>query len=192
VIKTENFSKVEVTSTKELRGWLSKNHTQQESVWLVTYKKHTGDKYVSVQEVLDELLCVGWIDGIRRKLDDGRTMQLVGPRRVHHWAKSYKDRAEKLIKEKRMQPAGLAMIAESKKRGLWTVLEDVDALELPEDFVTALEAHPPAPKNFGAFPDSVKRFALRYIKLAQSPEARARRIKKTAQLAAQNKKVPGS
>jgi uncharacterized protein YdeI (YjbR/CyaY-like superfamily) len=192
MIKTENFKKVQVTSAKELRTWLTKHHTQQESIWLVTYKKHTGDKYVSVQEVLDELLCFGWIDGIRRKLDDDRTMQLVGPRRVHHWAKSYKDRAEKLRKEKRMQPAGLATIAESKKRGLWTLMDDVDALELPEDFVNTLKAHPPAYKNFQAFPDATKRFALRYIKLGKSPEARTRRINKTALLASQNKKVPGS
>jgi uncharacterized protein YdeI (YjbR/CyaY-like superfamily) len=192
MIKTETFQKVEVTSAKELRDWLSKNYTQTESVWLVTYKKHVADKYLSISDVLDELLCVGWIDGIRRKLDDDRTMQLISPRRVYHWAQTYKDRAEKLLREKRMQPAGLAMIAESKKRGLWELLAEVDALELPEDFVTALDAHPPARKNFGAFPDSVKRFALRYIKLAKRPEARARRIEKTAMLAALNKKVPGS
>jgi uncharacterized protein YdeI (YjbR/CyaY-like superfamily) len=192
MIKTENFEKVEVKSAKEMRDWIHKNHTQKESVWLVRYKKHVPDKYLSPDELLDELLCFGWIDGIARKLDDERVMQLISPRRVYHWAQSYKVRAERLITEKRIRRAGFAAIEESKKRGLWELLDDVDALELPDDFVKALKAHPPATKNFGAFPDSTKRFALRYIKLAKSPEARARRIEKTATLAAQNKKVPGS
>ncbi|MEL6721013.1 MAG: hypothetical protein AAFO82_09695 [Bacteroidota bacterium] len=53
-------------------------------------KKVEPDKYVSREEVLDELICFGWIDGIRRKLDDKRTMQLISPRRVTHWSKPTK------------------------------------------------------------------------------------------------------
>jgi uncharacterized protein YdeI (YjbR/CyaY-like superfamily) len=60
-----------------------KNHTQKEIIWLVTYKT-SAEKYVSIDEVLDELLCFGWIDGIRRKLDLDRTMQLIAPRKVEH------------------------------------------------------------------------------------------------------------
>ena len=62
----------------------------------MTYKKHTGHKYVSRQEILDEVLCFGWIDGIRRKLDVDRTMQLIAPRQTQHWAKTYKDRVARL------------------------------------------------------------------------------------------------
>ena len=57
--KTENFKQIEVTSSTELREWLLQNHTQKESIWLVTYKKEVPQKYVSVQEVLDQLLCFG-------------------------------------------------------------------------------------------------------------------------------------
>jgi uncharacterized protein YdeI (YjbR/CyaY-like superfamily) len=74
MVKTESFIQVEVQSAAELRDWLLHNHSQKESIWLITYKKEIQDKYVSIQEVLDELLCFGWIDGIRRKLDDKRTM----------------------------------------------------------------------------------------------------------------------
>jgi uncharacterized protein YdeI (YjbR/CyaY-like superfamily) len=49
---------------------------------MVTFKKEIIEKYVSVQEVLNQLLCFGWIDGIRRKLDEERTMQLISPRKV--------------------------------------------------------------------------------------------------------------
>ncbi|MEM9003782.1 MAG: YdeI/OmpD-associated family protein [Cyanobacteria bacterium P01_F01_bin.86] len=190
MIKTENFKQVEVKSTLELRAWLEANHAQQESIWLVTYKKHIGDKYISVQDILDEVLCFGWIDGIRRKLDEDRTMQMISPRQAQHWAKSYKDRAAKLIDEGRMHAAGLAAIEASKRNNLWNFMDDVDALIKPEDLIKALEAHPPASENFEAFNRSSKRNILRWIKLAKTPQTRAKRIQKTAILAAQNQKVP--
>ena len=80
--KTGSFERLEITSLQELRSWLLKNNQQQKSIWLVTYKKSEGDKYVSRWDVLDELICFGWIDGIRRKLDDIKTMQLISPRKV--------------------------------------------------------------------------------------------------------------
>ena len=190
--KTENFVKVEVQSTKELRDWLEVNYSQKESVWLVTYKKHTGDKYVSVQEILDEILCFGWIDGIRRKLDEDRTMQLIAPRQAQHWAKSYKDRVARLIKEGRMHRAGLKAIEESKRSGLWNFMDDVDALIKPADLVEALTQYPGAAENFEAFPAASQRFVLRWIKLAKKAETRAKRVEKTAALAAENKRIPGS
>ena len=82
MIKTENFEQVEVTSPKQPRDWLLAHHAQTESVWLVTYKKSAGDAYVSTGQVLDGLLRFGWIDGVRRKLDDRRTMQLIAPRKT--------------------------------------------------------------------------------------------------------------
>lgn len=59
---TDDLERVEVTSSEELRHWLKENHTQKESVWLVTYKKANLQKYVSWREVVDEVLCFGWIE----------------------------------------------------------------------------------------------------------------------------------
>jgi uncharacterized protein YdeI (YjbR/CyaY-like superfamily) len=190
MIKTDNFKQVEVTSAAQLRAWLEAHHTQQDSIWLVTYKKHVPDKYVSVDEILDEVLCFGWIDGIRRKLDDDRTMQLLGPRRVHHWAKSYKDRAARLQQENRMHPAGLAAIAESKRQGLWDYLEDVDVLVMPEDLIAALQAYPSAKEQFEAYAPSYRRNVLRWIKLAKTPTTRHKRIQKTVDTTVRNEKIP--
>ncbi|NRB51672.1 MAG: YdeI/OmpD-associated family protein [Saprospiraceae bacterium] len=191
MIKTENFEKLEVSSSEELREWLLENHQQQESIWLVTYKKVKPGKYVSTSEVLDELLCFGWIDGIRRKLDAERTMQLIGPRRQQHWAKTYKDRAAKLIEEGKMESAGYKSIEVSKENGLWNFMDDVDALIKPDDLVRALETNPPASENFDHFPASVQRFTLRWIKLAKTAPTRTKRIEKAAKLAQKNEKIPG-
>jgi uncharacterized protein YdeI (YjbR/CyaY-like superfamily) len=192
MIKTENFEQIEIISSQQLREWLTINHCQKESVWLVTYKKRIGDKYVSIQEVLDELLCFGWIDGIRRKLDENRTMQLIAPRKAQHWAKSYKDRVAKLQKAGRMHPAGLSAIEASKRSGLWNFMDDVDALIKPDDLVARLQHYPGATDYFDALGDSSKRFVLRWIKLAKTPATREKRIEQTAALAAQNMKIPGS
>jgi uncharacterized protein YdeI (YjbR/CyaY-like superfamily) len=79
-IATENFDKLEVASEDELRAWLSVNHAQEQSIWLVTFKSTVPSKYLSREAALGELIAHGWIDGVRRKLDDDRTMQLISPR----------------------------------------------------------------------------------------------------------------
>ena len=188
----EDLERVQVESAEQLRAWLRANHGQDASVWLVTFKKHRGPTYVSRDEVLDELLCFGWIDGIRRKLDDDRTMQLISPRQVDHWAATYKARAARLIEEGRMHAAGLAAIERSKEAGLWDFLDDVDAMIVPEDLAWALDRLPDARRHFDAFPPASRRFVLRWIKLAKKPETRARRIERIAGLAARNERLPGS
>ncbi|MEM9941270.1 MAG: YdeI/OmpD-associated family protein [Planctomycetota bacterium] len=191
-VKTKNFSKVPVNSADELRKWLAEHHAQAESVWLVTFKKSTPDRYVSTGEVLDELLAYGWIDGLRRKLDEQRTMQLISPRQAQHWSKTYKERVAKLEKEGRMAEPGRAAVERSKANGMWNFLDDVDALIQPEDLQKALDAQPEAKKNFNGFPTSKQRFALRWIKLAKSEKARGNRIQKTVDCALEGKGVPGS
>ncbi|GAB5565252.1 MAG: YdeI/OmpD-associated family protein [Winogradskyella sp.] len=192
MIKTDNFEKVEVNSSCELRDWLSMHYNQTESVWLVTYKKDTPEKYVSTSEILDELLCFGWIDGIRRKLDDDKTMQLISKRKAQHWAKTYKDRAEKLISENRMAPSGYKSIKASKENGMWDFMNDVDMLIKPDDLEKELSEQPEALAFFDAINDSSKRFVLRWIKLAKTDKTRKNRIKKIVQLSAKGEKLKGS
>lgn len=191
MVKTENFIQVEIKSAAELRDWLLHNHSQKESIWLVTFKKEVQDKYVSIQEVLDELLCFGWIDGIRRKLDNERTMQLIAPRKVEHWAHTYKVRFAKLDEAGLVHQSGLNSVNASKKAGLWDFMDDVDNLIVPDDLNLALSESKPALDFFEKLSPSNKRFILRYIKLAKTAETRNKRIVQVSILAAQNKKIPG-
>ncbi|SFI59557.1 YdeI/OmpD-associated family protein [Halpernia frigidisoli] len=191
MVKTENFNQLIITTQEELRNWLLSNHHQKESIWLVTFKKTVSDKYVSVQEVLDELLCFGWIDGIRRKLDEEKTMQLISPRKVEHWTKTYKDRYKKLESKGLVENAGKEAVLKSKASGLWDFMDDVDALIKPTDFVAELNKYENATINFNAFGASSQRFILRWIKLAKTPETRIKRLKQTSELADKNLKIPG-
>jgi uncharacterized protein YdeI (YjbR/CyaY-like superfamily) len=142
--------------------------------------------------VLDELLCFGWIDGIRRKLDDKRTMQLISPRRAEHWAKSYKDRVDKLILTGRMHQSGLITVDKAKASGLWYAMDDVDMLVIPEDLKDALSKRKGATEFFTEINASSKRFVLRWIKLAKTDETRRNRLEKIALLSSRGEKLPGS
>ena len=192
MIKTENFIQVEVKSSSELREWLLMNHTQKESIWLVTYKKEVTEKYVSVQEVLDQLLCFGWIDGIRRKLDQERTMQLVAPRKVEHWSQTYKLRFAKLEELGLIHQSGFNAVEASKKAGLWNFMDDVDNLIIPNDLQEALTKTNEAKLFFEAINASSKRFVLRWIKLAKTDKTRVSRIEQIVQLSSKGEKLKGS
>ncbi len=192
MVKTEKFETLEITCSAELRSWLSLHYQQSESIWLVTYKKNVPEKYVSRWEVLDELLCFGWIDGVRRKLDQEKTMQLISPRRAQHWAKSYKDRAANLIASGKMHASGLKSIANSKANGLWNFMDDVDNLVVPEDLLKGLSQREGALDFFQTINASSKRFVLRWIKLAKTAKTRKKRIEKIAMLSSKGQKLPGS
>lgn len=192
MIKTENFNQVEVKSSSELREWLLMNHTQKESIWLVTYKKEITEKYVSVQEVLDQLLCFGWIDGIRRKLDQERTMQLIAPRKVEHWSQTYKLRFAKLEELGLIHQSGFNAVETSKKAGLWNFMDDVDNLIIPNDLQEALTINNKAKLFFEAINASSKRFVLRWIKLAKTDKTRVSRIEQIVQLSSKGEKLKGS
>jgi len=184
--------RIEVKSITELHHWLLSHHTSDESWWLVTYKKAVIDKYVDRWDVLDELICFGWIDGVRKKLDDHRTMQLISKRKVQHWAKSYKERAALLTKEGRMHSSGLKSVEEGKNNGLWHFMDDVDNLIIPNDLETSLKSAEGAFEFFDQINDSSKRNSLRWLKLAKTEKTRQKRLLELTRLSAQGEKLPGS
>jgi uncharacterized protein YdeI (YjbR/CyaY-like superfamily) len=189
MIKTETFIKIEVTSASQLRDWLIQNFRQMDSVWLVTYKKHISTKYVSTSDVLDELLCFGWIDGLRRKLDEDRTLQLISPRQTLHWAESYKLRADRLIESGKMNDAGLTSIKASKLAGLWNAMDDVDALKIPDDLAIEMDKHPNTAQQFSALAVSYRRNILRWLMGAKTPPTRQKRIKEITLATASKKRI---
>ena len=185
----DRFEHVEVTSAAALRDWLLAHHGQTEAVWLVTWKKAVPGRYVPHEQVLDELVAFGWTDGIRRRIDDERSRQLVSPRRTQPWARSYQVRAERLAAEGRMHPAGAAAVERARTTGMWDAMADVDDLVVPDDLAAALHARPAAHEAFTAFPPSTRRNVLRWIASAKTEATRSRRIAATADEAAQGRRV---
>ena len=189
MIETDRFEKVEIAGAQALWDWLAAHHAQEASVWLVTFKKGAPG-YISRDEVLDALMAYGWIDGIRRKLDDTRTMQLISPRKQQAWAQSYKTRVERLRAEGRMHPPGEMAVERGKASGLWTASAEIDRLEVPDDLAQAFSQTPPAAQHWEAFAPSYRRNVLRWIASAKRPETRAKRLASAAAASAENRKLP--
>jgi uncharacterized protein YdeI (YjbR/CyaY-like superfamily) len=181
--------RVEVRSRSELRAWLMANHGQSASIWLVTYKK-PSPWHVPYGNIVDEVLCFGWIDSQPRLLDDARSMLRLSPRKPKSgWSKVNKDRIERLVAEGLMAAPGLARIEEARRNGTWTLVDAATADTIPPDLATAFARHPGAEQNFMGFPPSTRRATLEWITLARRPETRAARIEQTASLAAKGERA---
>ena len=174
-------------SRAEWRKWLEKNHTRNEGVWLIRYKKATGKPRVDYDESVEEALCFGWIDSKGNKLDDKRSMLWFAPRKAGTgWSKLNKERVARLIQAKRLAPAGLAKINAAKKDRSWNALDAVEALEIPSDLEEAFSKNETARRYFEAFPRSAKRAILEWISSAKKSETRAKRIEEIVTKAEQN------
>ncbi len=178
---------VQIEKRSEWRAWLETNHQRDEGIWLVTFKKHCGDKYVSYDEVVEEAICFGWIDSLPRRLDDDRTMLWMAPRKTGSgWSRVNKERIEKMMAAGLMTEAGLTKIEAAKADGSWSALDAIENLEIPDDLAGAFAAYSDAQQNFEAFPRSVKRGILEWIANAKRAPTRAKRVEETARLAQDN------
>ena len=149
--------------------------------YLAGWRRSTGKSPVDYAESVEEALCVGWIDSKGNRLDDERNILWFAPRNPRSgWARSNKDRVARLTAAGLMLPAGLAAIEEAKRRGTWTMLDEVEDLVVPDDLASALEANPPARTCWDGFSRSSRRMLLEWIRQAKRPETRAKRITETA------------
>jgi uncharacterized protein YdeI (YjbR/CyaY-like superfamily) len=99
---------VEFHSLDDLWAWLTENHETLNGMWIRIYKKSSGVRSVSFEEVLDAGLCFGWSENMRRRGDDKSYLQRFTPRRKQgKVSKRNLDHVERLIREGKMMPAGL-------------------------------------------------------------------------------------
>lgn len=154
-------------------------------MWLVTFKKATGDRHVPYDDVVEEALCCGWVDSQGRLLDDARSQLLMTPRkRGSNWSRKNKQRIDRLLAAGLIAPAGLAAVESAKADGSWTALDAVEDLIEPDDLRAALDADPEARRQWGRFPPSTRRGILEWIGNAKRAPTRGKRIAETAGLAA--------
>lgn len=174
-----------VESATQLRQWLEENHALSKGIWLVFYK---GDKRtITVDEIIDQILCFGWIDSKPGKVDEQRTKIYISPRSPKsNWSAVNKQKVARLIKDGLMTPTGMALIDLAKKTGTWDALNQVDNLIVPDDLLKELDKYSDAKSNFEQFPRSVKRGILEWIFNAKKPETRHKRIEETAHMAQNN------
>lgn len=169
------------------RAWLQKNGEQENSVWLIIYKKQSGTPSIYYSEAVDEALCFGWIDSTPNKRDEKSYYQFFAKRNPKsNWSKVNKLKVEKLIAEGRMAAQGMKMIELAKRTGTWDALNEVDEIIIPDDLQQSLAANKTAKQFFEAFSRSSKRGILEWVLNAKKPETRQKRIAETVALATNN------
>jgi uncharacterized protein YdeI (YjbR/CyaY-like superfamily) len=181
---------IEAKSAAEWRRWLKKNHLATEFVWLGIYKKSSGIKTITYDEAVDEALCFGWIDGLKKGFDELKFIQRFSPRKKKSiWSKVNKEKAMKLIKAGKMTPAGIIAIKEAKKNGAWERAYSLKKrLNTPPDLEKALKSKKKAWENFQGFTASQRSRYIFWINFVKRVETRKKRIKQTVEFSLQNKK----
>jgi uncharacterized protein YdeI (YjbR/CyaY-like superfamily) len=175
-----DLSRILAFSTpKDLGLWLQNNHSTESELWVKIYKKNTGIQSVTWDDVVIEALCWGWIDGIKKSIDDQAYLQRITPRRSRsNWSKRNTEHAERLISEGRMMESGLVHICAAKADGRWEKAYVVSEIEVPADFLTAMESQPRVKQFFETLNKS-SRYVIAYGLLsAKKAETRQRRFTK--------------
>ena len=159
------------------REWLGANPDRKDGVWVVYRKKSSGLEGPLYDDLVEEALCFGWIDAVTHRVDEERLLQWFSPRRQGGlWSALNKQRIERLQRDGLMTEAGQEVIDKAKTDGSWSQTDEVDALIVPPDLDSALDAVPEARATYEGLRDSAKKQLLWSIYSAKRPETRAKRI----------------
>jgi uncharacterized protein YdeI (YjbR/CyaY-like superfamily) len=175
-------------SQKELEKWLEQN-AESDGVWLKLAKKGSGETTVSYAEAVESALCFGWIDSQAKTFDDKFYIQKFTPRRSKSvWSKINVEKADALIKEGRMKPAGLAQVEAAKADGRWeAAYEGQSTAEAPADFLDALAKNKKAAVFYETL-NKANKYAITWrLHHSKKPETRAANIHKFIQMLADGK-----
>lgn len=174
----QELEKLPFASASALRAWLETNHATSPGIWLMIAKKGSGVESVTYDEVVDEGLCFGWIDGQKAKLNDTYYLQRFTRRTKRSpWSRINTARVARLVAATKMHPAGMREVEAAKADGRWEAAYAGQAtVTVPEDLQTALDASPAAAALFAEL-DRTNRYAILYrIGAVKRPETRAKKI----------------
>lgn len=172
------------------RTWLERNHATAPEIWLAYFKKHTGKASVTYAESVEEALCFGWIDGIRKRLDEERYAHRFSPRRAgSQWSRVNIERARRLIAEGKMTAAGLAKFEQRPRGARAAKPPRRDQFVLTEAFRKRLEGNKRAWKSFNTLPAGERRNYVAWIMSAKRLETRDRRFTEALSLLEANRKL---
>jgi len=163
-----------------LCDWLKRNHSKEDELYVKIYKKATGKPSVTWSDVVIETLCWGWIDGVKKSLDEETYLQRITPRKPRSgWSKKNTEHAERLIIDGRMQEPGMRHVEAAKEDGRWeNAYSPPSQMKVPPDFVETVNEKP----VIKAFYNTLKKtnlYAIAYgLETAKKPETRQRRFEK--------------
>ena len=174
---------------ENLGDWLKVNHATESELWVKIFKKNTKIQSVTWNDVVIEALCWGWIDGIKKSIDDQAYLQRITPRKKQSsWSKRNTEHVERLIAEDRMTESGLVQVRAAKADGRWQNAYVVSEIKVPDDFLAALETQQRV-KAFYETLNKSDRYVIAYgLTSAKKPETRQRRFTKYMTMLANEEK----
>lgn len=187
---TANDEAVFFETAAHWRQWLVANHDAATEIMLGLVKVGSGLAGIGYREALDEALCYGWIDGVRRTIDDKRWMIRFTPRTAgSYWSAVNRKRAEELIAEDRMAAPGLAVYERRDKSpaGHYS-FEQKDSIPF-KDVEKVLKANDAAWQFFSAMPPSYRRPAVWWVVSAKRDDTRQRRLQTLIDDSAAGRKI---
>ena len=169
----------------EWRRWLAKNFARSDEIWLVFYKKASGKQTVSYDHAVEEALCFGWVDGMKKKLDEERYAFRFTPRKARSaWSKSNLQRVERLIADGQMTEAGLKAYNSDHRR---------EAAPMPTALPQALEEkfrqQRAAWANYQKFPPGYRRITAGWVASAKKEETQIKRLEKLMEYSGRNERI---
>ena len=159
------------------RAWLEEHHDAVDVQWVGYYKKASGVPSITWPESVDEALCYGWIDGLRRSIDDRRYMIRFTPRRPgSHWSARNLSRMEELLAKGRVTESGRRIFEARDRRKEQLASYEQDAVELPASYLDRIRTDPDAWTYFQAAPPSYRKQVSWWIVSAKRETTRERRL----------------
>jgi len=167
------------------RRWLQQNHARATEIWLAFYKKSSGKQTVSYEEAVEEALCFGWVDGIKKGLNQECFAFRFTPRKARSaWSKSNLARVERLMAAGKMMPAGLAAYNSGERREVPKMPS-----ELPQELERRFRELPAAWNNYEKFPPGYRRTTAGWVASAKKAETRAKRLEKLIEFSSRNERI---
>ena len=176
----------------EFRAWLKKHHATADELWIGFYKKGSGMPSITWSEAVDEALCFGWVDSIRRSVDDKRYTNRFTPRKpTSNWSEINVQRVGELTRQRRMRAPGRKAFEgrQPRKTGTYSYEQRYDVRLSPE-FERRFRARKTAWAWFRDQPPSYRSAALYWVMSAKKPETRERRLSTLIEDSAVGRKVP--
>jgi uncharacterized protein YdeI (YjbR/CyaY-like superfamily) len=174
-----------------LEEWLEAEHATAPGLYVKLAKKGAGVPSVTYAELVEAVLCFGWIDGRSNRLDDRFYLQRITPRRPRSvWSQKNVTAVEALLAAGRMRPAGIAAVEAAQADGRWERAYAGSAtITVPDDLAAALDADPAARSAFDAL-DGANRYAVLWrVHTAATPSTRAKRIAALAEMLAEGRRL---
>jgi uncharacterized protein YdeI (YjbR/CyaY-like superfamily) len=170
---------LEFKDQKAFEAWVAKYHHDSPGIWLQLYKKASGIPSITYTEAVEVSLCYGWIDSQVKSLDEKSYVQKFTPRKSRSpWSEINKGHVARLIKEDRMQAAGLAAIEQAKQNGQWDTAYASPTNTVPSpEFQKALDTNAKAKEFFETLSKTQKFYFVYWITSAKRPETKENRIK---------------